>query len=225
MYSEVLAFVMFCAFCGFAVLDIKHREIKLYWFVGLATFVALNKMVFALDYLVSDIVMFGVSAIFVFIAYLARLFGTADLLGILILSFAVPNIGPIPTGLPILILTLIIQAWGITLSNVSYNVSDIIHDKQLFQDVYKQKPRHKLYWFFLARRRRDRDRFVLSAQKTTDTTSYVDTPNKIILSIRRDNRLDDTTKYVFSAHPQFVYSTISFAIIWLVVTGIVGVVN
>ena len=248
MYLELLSFVMFCAFCGFAVLDAKYREIKMYWFVGLAVFVVLYKIVFALDYIVSDIMMFSVSAIFVFAAYIARLFGAADLLGILILSFAVPNIGPIPTGLPVLIVTLIVQTWGITISNASYNISDIIHDRQLFADISRQKTRHKLYWFFLARRRRTNDRFIISAQKSIDKPfdSISDrmnpdstfngtfdgtfngtstTPRPIVLSIRRDNKLTDTTKYVYSAHPQFVYSTISFAIIWFFATGIRGAVS
>jgi hypothetical protein len=36
------------------------------------------------------------------------------------------------------------------------------------------------------------------------------------LSIKRENKLTPDTKYVFSAHPQFVYSTMAFAFLWFV---------
>ncbi len=208
MYLEVMLFV---SFVFFAILDVRHRSIKAYWFVGLAIFVITYKISFEFDTIQSDTMVFGVSAIFVGIAYVSRMFGIADLFGILVLSFAVPEIGPIPTGIPLLLLTLIFSNWAIILSNIIYNISDVTHNRTLFSNITNNK-KYKfktIYWFFLCRRKRPHDRFILSAEK-------VSTHDIITLSVKRNNKLLPTTKYVFSAHPQFVYSTIAYSILWFV---------
>ena len=207
MYLE---FVLFVSFVFFAVLDVKCRQIKAYWFVGLAVTVSAYKIIFESSSIPTDVFMFGVSVLFMGIAFACRLFAKADLFGILILAFAVPTIGPIPTGIPLLLSTLILQNWAIIISNTAYNISDLCNGLALFEDTtnVRQGRMNALYWFFLARRRRESDRFVISAEKHVDKL--------VTLSIKRDSRLSHSTKYVFSAHPQFVYSTISYACLWFV---------
>ena len=205
MYLE---FALFVSFVFFAILDVRCRQIKAYWFVGLAITVSAYKIIFESSSLVSDMFMFGVSVLFMGIAFVCRLFAKADLFGILILAFAVPAIGPIPTGIPLLLLTLIIQNWAIIISNIAYNMSDVCNGMVLFEDTTnaRQGRMNTIYWFFLARRKRETDRFVISAQKHDSTP--------ITLSIKRDGRLSHSAKYVSSAHPQFVYSTLSYACLW-----------
>ena len=65
----------------------------------------------------------------------------------------------------------------------------------------------------MARRRRDRDQFILSAEKQTNDGTRV-------LSVKRNNKLLVDTKYVFSAHPQFVFSTATFFILWFFSLGL-----
>ncbi len=210
MYIE---FVLFVAFVLFSIQDFRKRQIKAYWFVGLAGMVLLYKTLYDPSSFVSDGMMFLTSALFTLIAFASKLFAKADLFGILILSFAVPMIGPIPTGIPLLILTLTIQNWAIILTNVAYNISDCFKDRTLFQDVpnVQKGKTHLLYWFFLARRRRDNDRFIMSAER------YDDKNGAVQLSIKRNNNnLSDSTKYVFSTHPQFVFSTIAYSCLWFV---------
>jgi len=159
--------------------------------------------------------MFAVSGIVICMAYFTRLFGMADLLGMLLLSFAVPYVGPFPTGICVLIGTLVIQNYVIIFSNIAYNISDIMQYRSLFCDVPQTK-KSKLktaYWFVMARRRRDDDRFVLSAEKITSD-------GQCMLSIKRNNKLLSNTKYVFSAHPQFVFSTVAFFILWFFSLGL-----
>jgi hypothetical protein len=146
--------------------------------------------------------------------YFTRLFGTADLLGMIILSLAVPYVGPFPTGICVLLGTLIIQNYVIIFSNVSYNVSDLIHYRTLFSNVPQTKSKIKtIYWSMMARRRRDNDKFVLSAEKITNNTYCT-------LSVKRNNKLFPDTKYVFSAHPQFVFSTVAFFLLWFFSLGL-----
>ena len=83
--------------------------------------------------------MFAVSALIICMAYFTRLFGAADLLGMLLLSFAVPYIGPFPTGICVLIGTLLIQNYVIIFSNIIYNLSDIAQYHSLFDDVQQTK--------------------------------------------------------------------------------------
>ena len=207
---------MFAMFVFFSILDVKYRKIKLFWFVGAAIIIVLYKIFFDFSSFTSDSLTFVVSAILICIAYFTRLFGTADLFGILLLSFAVPYVGPFPTGICVLIGTLILQNYVIIFSNIAYNISDITQYRSLFDDVPQMKEKNKIkivYWFVMARRRRDNDRFIISAEeKRNDGTC-------VVLSVKRNNKLFPDTKYVFSAHPQFVLSTITFFIFWFVSLG------
>jgi len=210
---------MFVMFVFFSVLDVKYRKIKLFWFVGAAIIIISYKLLFEFSSIASDSLIFGVSAIVICVAYFTKLFGSADLLGMLLLSFAVPYIGPFPTGICVLIGTLIIQNYVIIFSNVIYNISDITQYKSVFDDVPqtktgKMKNLKTVYWFIMARRRRDNDKFVLSAEKQTNDGIHV-------LSVKRNNKLLPDTKYVFSAHPQFVFSTTTFFILWFFSLGLV----
>jgi len=206
---------MFAMFVFFSVLDVKHRKIKLFWFVGTAIVIISYKLIFEFSSFTSDGLMFAVSAIVICAAYFTRLFGTADLLGMLLLSFAVPYVGPFPTGICVLIGTLIIQNYVIIFSNLIYNISDIRQYRSLFDDVPQtKKSKIKIaYWFIQARRRRDNDKFVLSAEKQTNNGMRT-------LSVKRNNKLFPDTKYVFSAHPQFVFSTTTFFILWFFSLGL-----
>ena len=211
MYLE---FVLFVAFVFFAVLDARYRQIKAYWFAVLGLFVISYKLIFELDSFASDGMMFLVSTVFVGIAFACRLFGPADLIGILILSFAVPAIGPIPIALPLLIVTLTLQNYAIIISNLSYNISDISKNTILFSEMpntrtSRLKHLKVIYWHCMARRKRENDRFVCSAQ-TQDQNGIE------WLSVKRGNKLSPETKYVFSAHPQFVYSTAAYCMLWFV---------
>lgn len=202
-------------FVFFSILDVKYRKIKLFWFVGAALIIISYKLVFEFSSFTSDSLMFAVSTLIICMAYFTRLFGSADLLGMLLLSFAVPYIGPFPTGICVLIGTLLIQNYVIIFSNIIYNLSDIAQYHSLFDDVPQTK-KHKIklvYWFVMARRRRDRDRFILSAEKQTNNGTR-------ILSVKRNNKLLADTKYVFSAHPQFVFSTSTFFILWFFSLGL-----
>ena len=209
MYLEL---ALFAAFVYFAYLDVRYRQIKAYWIALLAVFVISYKLIFEFDHFVSDGFLFLVSSIFVGIAYACRLLAAADMLAILILSFAIPSFGPIPSGLPLLILTLLLQNWAIIISNTSYNISDSAKNFPLFDEMPnirdgRLRRIRKLYWFFLARRRRKNDRFVLSAER-------LDENGTAWLAVKRGNNLRDNTRYVFSAHPQFVYSTASFFMLY-----------
>lgn len=201
-------------FVFFSVLDIRCRKIKLYWFVGLAIIIVTYKIFFEFDTILSDGLIFGVCAILILMSYFTRLFAAADLLGMLILSFAVPYVGPFPTGIFVLIFTLIIQSYVIIFSNISYNISDLIHYRTLFSEIphISNSKVKSLYWFAMARRRRIRDKFILSAEKTNPDGS-------IILSVKKNNKLYPDTRYVFSAQPQFVFSTVAFFLIWFVSLG------
>jgi hypothetical protein len=205
---------MLAMFVFFSILDVRHRKIKLFWFVGAAIIITLYKIFFEFSSFTSDGLMLAVSAILICVAYFTRLFGTADLFGMLLLSFAVPYVGPFPTGICVLVGTLILQNYMIIFSNIAYNISDIIQYNSLFDDVHQTK-KHKVktaYWFVMARRRRDNDRFVISAEKKTNDGS-------LVLSVKRNNKLLPGTKYVFSAHPQFVFSTVTFFILWFFSLG------
>ena len=206
---------MFAMFIFFSILDVKHRKIKVFWFVGAAIIILVYKVFFEFSSLTSDSLMFAVSAILICVTYFARLFGTADLFGILLLSFAVPYVGPFPTGICVLIGTLILQNYVIIFSNIAYNISDITQYRSLFDDVHptKKSKIKTAYWFVMARRRRDNDRFVISAEKKTNNGTCV-------LSVKRNNKLLPDTKYVFSAHPQFVFSTVTFCILWFFSLGL-----
>ncbi len=203
-------------FVFFSILDVRHRKIKLYWFVIAILSVTAYKMIFEFDAIGIDLLSLAISAIFVFIAYVTRLFAEADLLGILILSFAVPYTGPFPTGISVLIGTLIIQSHVIIFSNLAYNISDIGRHRCLFDDVpqVRNSRLKSIYWHFMARRRRDRDGFVLSAEKMASDSS-----NARMLSIKRNNKLCDDTKYVYSAYPQFVFTTAVFCFLQLLSLG------
>lgn len=206
---------MFAMFVFFSILDVKYRKIKLFWFVAAALIIISYKLVFEFSSFTSDSLMFAVSALIICMAYFTRLFGSADLLGMLLLSFAVPYIGPFPTGICVLIGTLLIQNYVIIFSNIIYNLSDIAQYHSLFDDIPQTKKRKikSVYWFVMARRRRDRDRFILSAEKQTNNGTRV-------LSVKRNNKLLADTKYVFSAHPQFVFSTSTFFILWFFSLGL-----
>ena len=206
---------MFGMFVFFSVLDVRHRKIKLFWFVGTAVIVLLHKSIFEFSSITSDGLMFAVSALVMCMAYFTKLFGTADLLGMLLLSFAVPYIGPFPTGICVLVGTLLIQNYVIIFSNIIYNLSDIVQYHTLFDDVPQTKKRKikSAYWFVMARRRRDGDQFILSAEKQTNNGTRA-------LSVNRNNKLYVDTKYVFSAHPQFVFSTATFFILWFFSLGL-----
>lgn len=177
----------------FAIQDIRTRQIKVYWFAFAG--VLIYKIIAGID-IFSDLLMFGISFVFIISAYISKLFGAADLLGILLFCFAIPYIGPFPSGISLLIVTIFLQTIGITISNVSYNVRDLINEKTLFHHIPKVK-RSKvklLFWSLYARRRRDDDLYILSAQHTLDDGT-------IILSIKRGNKVNQSTKYVFSGHP------------------------
>ncbi len=202
-------------FVFFSLLDVKYRKIKLYWFAGTAIVIISYKLLFEFSSITSDALMFAVSALVIGMAYFTRLFGQADLLGMLLLSFAVPYIGPFPTGICVLVGTLVIQNYVIIFSNIAYNASDIIQYRSLFHDVPQTK-KSKLktaYWFVMARRRRANDRFVLSAEKITSDGAC-------LLSMKRNNKLLPDTKYVFSAHPQFVFSTVALFLLWFFSLGL-----
>jgi len=205
MYLEISIFLLFVFF---AIQDIKTRQIKVYWFVFAFTGVLIYKFIAGIDIL-SDLLMFGISSVFIVSAYISKLFGAADLIGILLFCFAIPWIGPFPSGISLLIVTIFLQTIGITLSNISYNVRDLINDKTLFHDVPKIK-RTKirlLFWSLYARRRRNNDLHILSAQHTNNDGT-------VTLSIKRGNKVVQSTKYVFSGHPQFAYLTVSYFLIW-----------
>ena len=214
MYLEI---GMFAMFVFFSVLDVKYRNIKMFWFVGIAVSVIVYKLLFDISSFTSDILVFAVSAILIGVAYMTGLFGPADLLGILLLSFAVPYLGPFPTGICVLVGTMVIQNFVIITSNLAYNLPDLARGISLFDDVYykKHSRARTVYWFCMARRRRDRDRFVLSAQK-----DVVAADGTHVLSVKKNNQLLPNTKYVFSAHPQFVFSTVSFFLVWFVGLGL-----
>lgn len=180
----------------------------MYWFVFAFAGVILYKLIAGIDIL-SDLLMFGISLVFISAAYISKLFGAADLLGILLFCFAIPYIGPFPSGISLLIVTIFLQTIGITISNISYNIRDLINDRILFHDVPKVKKSkiRLLFWSIYARRRRDDDLHILSAQHTLDDGT-------IILSIKRGNKVDESTKYVFSGHPQFAYLITSYFLIW-----------
>ena len=206
---------MFAMFVFFSILDVKYRKIKLFWFAGAAILILSYKLLFEFSLITSDGAVFGVSAIVICAAYFTRLFGPADLLGMLLLSFAVPYVGPFPTGICVLLGTLVIQNYVIICSNMAYNISDLRQYRSLFQDILPPTKNTKLktvYWFVMARRRRDRDRFVLSAEKITSSGA--------VLSVKRNNKLLSDTRYVFSAHPQFVFSTVAFFLLWFFSIGL-----
>ncbi len=210
MYLEL---AMLAPFVFYSCLDVKTRKIGLHWFVIPFLAILIFKILTS-DITITDVMFSAMQAVFVLAAYFTRLFGPADMAGMLLLSFAVPFVGPFPAAVSVLALTIIIQSFGIISSNIMYNLQDMYQDRTLFYDVpHLQKARRirTVYWSLMARRRRENDRYVLSAQRNQKNGEL-----RLALSRKNTELCHDDDKYVYSAHPQFVYITVSYALILFV---------
>ncbi len=205
LQTAVFGFLIFLA-----VMDARTRFVKAYWFAG--GFIA----VILFNLITNDtglwegtgLMMFGISAAFIIPTYLARMFGPADMLALLLVAFAIPFLGPFPAGIVVLMASLFIQGWAMTVSNLIYNIRDITQSRTLFEDLPPMKPLKVLYWSLMVRRRREHDRHIICGQKDAgDGTTK--------LSVTRVPATTDT-KYVISGHPQLVYITIAFFLVWFV---------
>ena len=209
MEQTILTFITFGMFCTMAYMDIKQRFIRRYWFIGFAAFVILYKLIFLYDTLYADFVMSGVALMMITFGFIMRLYASGDFLGLIIASIAVPTIHNIPFGLVLIIITLIIQSYVMIIGNMVYNISDRIRGNVIY-DIKAHKVK-KFWWSMISRRRRDNDKFVLPADRRKKGIRYP--------SIK-PHKLSDETRYVRSAYPQYVFSSVVFTL--LIIYGISG---
>jgi len=195
-----------------SIYDYKTRKIPdILWIA----FSCVGGMLYVIDYELFSayhVISFFTSCFFAFVLYKMKFVGMADMFGIISISIILPVHYEF-VMIPILgtVLALILVVFATVLYNVTLNVIDMISTRKLFGDFTKEPLYRKLLAVFFIHKKREYERFVISAEN-----QYPVIPkNRSFVLISRNKEISQVEGFVQNAPPFVVFMMIGIIVLLL----------
>ncbi|MDE1832593.1 MAG: prepilin peptidase [Thaumarchaeota archaeon] len=187
-----------------SLFDIKKREVNdIVWIIfgGIGITLYLFEPV-----TYTTILYLGIGVVIGIVWMLAKAFGQADGLALIALAITLPVHDRLPVTVMVSIVVPFLAALYGLCSNISYNISDLLHGRLFFGVC--EKPHRKAFAFLVLHRKRMHERFVFPAQ----------VGNKFVFHFRPKTDLEfsnDFQGHVVSALPLIPFMLASVILILL----------